>query len=128
MIISILHLSDLHFKIGQNSFLDKITNLTDSIKNKMFNTKTLFILISGDLAYSGKKEEYILVKKMLDIVERNLKSYNNELIIEFIFTPGNHDCDFADDDIRDILIETVIKEPSKCSNQIVSLCTKVQKN
>ena len=62
LIISILHLSDFHFKIGQNSFLDKITNLTDSIKNKMFDIKTLFILISGDLAYSGKKEEYVLLK------------------------------------------------------------------
>ncbi len=128
MKISILHLSDLHFKIVENSFLDKVNNLTDSIKNKMFDIKTLFILISGDLAYSVKKEEYILVKEMLDIVEKNLKLYNNELIIEFIFTPGNHDCDFADDDIRDILIERVIKEPSKCSNQIVNSCTKVQKN
>jgi cob(I)alamin adenosyltransferase len=121
-------LSDLHFKLGENSFLDKVNNLTDSIKNKMFEIKTLFILISGDLAYSGKKEEYILVKEMLDMVERNLKLYNNELIIEFIFTPGNHDCDFSDDEVRDILIERVIKEPSKCSNQIVSSCTKVQEN
>lgn len=129
MKISILHLSDLHFKNGENSFLLKVNNLTDSIKNKLIENKLLFILISGDLAYSGKKEEYTLVKNVLDTIEKNLKSYNNELVVEFVFTPGNHDCDFSNnDEIRNILIDTVIKEPSKCSSQIVKSCTKVQEN
>ena len=129
MKIFILHLSDLHFKVTENSFLSKVNNLTDAIKNKLIDNKFLFILISGDLAYSGKREEYLIVKEMLDKIEKNLISYNRDMVVEFVFAPGNHDCDFNDsDEIRNILIDTVIKEPSKCSVDVVRSCTKVQKN
>ena len=35
---------------------------------------------------------------MLDKIEKNLISYNRDMVVEFVFAPGNHDCDFSNND------------------------------
>jgi hypothetical protein len=47
--------------------------------------------------------------------------------IKYIFTAGNHDCNFSDDGIRDILIKSILSG-TKITNEIIENCTKVQKN
>jgi len=88
--MKILHLSDLHFKNNDNSqdiilssLLKKISLL---IKNE---SKPNVLIITGDIAFSGKTEEY---NKALEYIQSiaTVCEINNKRI--FII-PGNHDVD-----------------------------------
>lgn len=131
MKIIILHLSDLHFKKSTNGCINKRDNLIDAIKNKILGSEQLFVLISGDLAYSGQEEEFDEVRKFLISIETELKKKYSSLQIEFIFTPGNHDCDFQDNneiEIRDIILKSIMENPEICTDTVVNNSTKVQNN
>lgn len=87
--IAWLQVSDIHMRQRDEWSQDVVLRaLTDSIRTRRSQGLTLdFILATGDLAFSGKKEEYDLVERFFD-----------ELIIasgvpkERIFCiPGNHD-------------------------------------
>jgi predicted MPP superfamily phosphohydrolase len=93
MALKILHLSDIHFySFGDNEHLDldfdlrnelerDLTRLMDSIK------AIDVVLIGGDIAFSGKKEEYekasVWIKSICKIT--NCKEEN------VLVVPGNHD-------------------------------------
>jgi len=125
--ISILHLSDFHFKETNNSFFQKVDKLILSISNKLHTSKYLFIVITGDLAYSGKRSEYEEVEKALKSIENSIEKKVEGLKIKFIFSPGNHDCDFSGENtIRNILIDNINKNPSICNEEIVNELTAVQ--
>lgn len=92
MKVKILHLSDLHItsnNISQDivlvSLLKKIEELAKS------GSKPTIVIITGDIAYSGKKAEYDKAKEYIDgIIEKC------EISIDKIFIiPGNHDVDRA---------------------------------
>lgn len=58
MKFSILHFSDIHIKTEKDSVFSKIDLIIDSIKNKLFNIETLFIVETGDISNTGNKKEY----------------------------------------------------------------------
>ena len=127
MQFSILHLSDLHFRENSNSFFQKVDKLVLNIYNKLHSYKYLFIVITGDLAYSGKKNEYTQVEKVLERIKTMIEEKIEDLKVVFIFSPGNHDCDFSGDStVRDILIEKINKVPSSCNLEIINNLTEVQ--
>ncbi|QOY51713.1 metallophosphoesterase [Candidatus Sulfurimonas baltica] len=128
MKISILHLSDLHFKKDNNKIIEKETLLFDAFKNEISQYEHLFITITGDIAYSGLKEEYALVKSFLNRLENRIFAYNKKIKIEYIFCAGNHDCDFSiPQKARNMLIENIIKAPLETDDELVEVCTSVQK-
>lgn len=87
--LRILHLSDLHFRninIAQDvvlsSLLRKINEIFSDEKPNVF-------IITGDIAYSGKVEEYKKAKDYLTQIVQNC-----EIDLENVFIiPGNHDVD-----------------------------------
>lgn len=90
--ITWLHLSDLHFDSKRKNNIDIVLErLLDDVKgiSKEHDLVFDFIVVTGDLAYSGNKEEYVQAKdffvKLLNIT--NLT--NNNLFV----VPGNHDVD-----------------------------------
>ena len=67
----------------------------------------MFLVVSGDIAYSGKVEEYEQAMNFFDKVVRLIREYCNKKI-EIILTPGNHDCDFSvNKGVRDIIVKGV---------------------
>ena len=114
MNISILQLSDIHFKNKNNSVLNKTDKIFDAIKNEIDDSKYLFIIFTGDIAFSGRKNEYKEAKSFITELKTLIQDYNSELLIEFIFTPGNHDCDFSKKaDVRNLIIDTIVQDPKK---------------
>ena len=126
MIISILQLSDIHFKSVNNSVMKKIDKIFNAIKNEIDNSSYLFITFTGDIAFSGKKEEYLIANSFLENLTSKISSYK-KIDIQYIFTAGNHDCDFSDDGIRNILIKSVL-DGTEITNEIIENCTTIQKN
>jgi formylglycine-generating enzyme required for sulfatase activity/predicted MPP superfamily phosphohydrolase/energy-coupling factor transporter ATP-binding protein EcfA2 len=91
-IFQILHISDLHIKPKEN--FDRSVVLDPLIKRVVEDLKPGFkpeiVIVTGDVAYSGKKSEYKLAKALFDDLLKKLEISNDRLFI----IPGNHDVDF----------------------------------
>lgn len=93
--IWILHLSDFHSKdtYGENQNLRLRANeiAEDWKKNirKNWNApeKPDLCLITGDIAYSGKREQFVQATKIIKIFEKKLNLHRNQIYV----VPGNHD-------------------------------------
>ena len=97
--ITILHLSDLHFRAGDKldqynrqvvmeELLRDIAERTSRI-GAMVESIDL-IVISGDLAFSGDEEEYSqLERELLDSLSKSSNIAHDRLFT----VPGNHDVD-----------------------------------
>lgn len=97
MKIMFLHLSDLHIKDngGYNSFqLDKVIDAALSAGS----VDHVLVLITGDLAFSGKKYEYRQVNKCVKHIVNGYKDKAHlDDYIKVFCVPGNHDISFPDD-------------------------------
>jgi len=128
MNISILHLSDLHIKESDSGvFQNKADLLAKTILGYTDKLDSLFIVISGDVAFSGKEQEYICVSKFLDDLKKEVARRNQSSKIEFIIVPGNHDCNFEKDDtVRKTLISNINEK--EIDDNIINHTTIVQED
>lgn len=88
--MKILHLSDMHFTANGISQDVVISSLSRKIENLCKEEeKPNIIVISGDIAFSGKAEEYTKAKEFIDKIAQLCG-----ISLEGIFIiPGNHDVD-----------------------------------
>ena len=82
-----LHITDLHWGSQNEQQQVAASALLGAIEN-FSETKLDAVLITGDIAYSGKDSEYTSFEKEFLTPLRNLKVINNCPIIA---VPGNHD-------------------------------------
>ena len=92
--ITILHLSDIHFKRNKDednkAFRKKVQErLIEAVAAHLSDHHGIdFVVITGDIAFSGKKEEYNEALMFLSDFRKVLPKE-----IEFLAVPGNHDVD-----------------------------------
>jgi len=107
MSLSIIHLSDVHINKQTDFILSKAQSVYNACSYHIDNCSTVVIVVSGDIVFSGLKEQYNLAEKFFD----ELKSYieqNRNSTVEFVFSAGNHDCNFQQNDsIRETLISSL---------------------
>lgn len=108
--VGILQLSDIHLKNGLNSVMGKLENINSVLKSDLYSLDHVFLVFSGDMAFSGQIEEYEigveLVRKINNFISNQLKKQTSIIII-----PGNHDCDFSmEDGVRKSLISSLGNE------------------
>lgn len=89
-----IQLSDIHFRVDENSVLKKEEKLFEAIRNSTFEYDVVFLLITGDTAFSGKAVEYKIAEDFLKNLKSKLESYSKKNV-NIIVIPGNHDCDFS---------------------------------
>ena len=87
-----LHLTDLHAGHGNESQTTALRSLIASILNVAGETPFDAVLLTGDLAYSGRPAEYAVLKSQLIDPLRQTSLFANA---QFVATPGNHDLDCA---------------------------------
>lgn len=85
--ITWLHLSDLHFRVSEDNFNSRLIydRLLEDLKHIEGHIDLVFV--TGDIAFSGRTEEYELASRFFNSVLEilNLKKEN------IFFVPGNHD-------------------------------------
>ena len=127
MKIGILHLSDIH--LSKDETIDHITSkiqiachfeLNDIIK--------LYIVITGDIANSGKDIEYEKALSFLKELQTKIKDENSFInSIKFVIVPGNHDCLVEEENpVRDTLLQSI--KSDDVDIQIANVCLAVQNN
>jgi GTPase SAR1 family protein len=129
MKLLILHLSDIHIREEANACLDRLDKVAPAIANEVSDVATAVIVVSGDIAFSGSKEEYAIALPKLQAVKAELARRLRDVPIHCLAVPGNHDCDFRETgSIRAILIEKLNDDPSvPFANDACDACTAVQK-
>lgn len=121
--IGILHLSDLHIKSSEDDIMYMSEDICNSIINEYNLIKKLIIIISGDIAYKGDNDEYTSAYYFID----DLKSKLN-IEVEIVMVPGNHDCEFKTNNLRDQVIDIIIKDKNNISDEFIDICCKPQEN
>ena len=128
MKLAIIHLSDIHIESEDDFIFQHIDKFYRSCKHLINECSKLIIVITGDIAFHGKKEEYDIAYKWLHRCEeawRKEATYLNS--IEYVVVPGNHDCDFSQEDsIRELIISQVIKQDKLEDDNFAKHCLKVQ--
>ena len=89
--ISWLHISDLHLRVGrewaQDVVLDEMCRHIEHQRNNDLSFD--FVLVTGDIAFSGQAEEYAIAERFFDELQSKSGVDRN-----YIFcVPGNHDID-----------------------------------
>ncbi|HLP61034.1 MAG TPA: SUMF1/EgtB/PvdO family nonheme iron enzyme, partial [Candidatus Deferrimicrobium sp.] len=111
--ITILHLSDIHFKKKKDEDNDELRKiiqerLIEAVTGhagKEGNLHPDFVVITGDIAFSGKQEEYDEALKFLFKLKAGLPKET-----EFLVVPGNHDVDRDEVDPCFPIYQNIIKE------------------
>jgi len=119
-VIRILHLSDFHFKsnnqieifnqkIVTSSMIEKIKEINES------NELIQLVLITGDLAFSGKKNEYKIAFRFLNKIKNTLK-----LDLKcFFIVPGNHDVLRSKAKVRELKKQTLFKQQDDVNSLLI---------
>jgi 3',5'-cyclic AMP phosphodiesterase CpdA len=94
MVYRLIQLSDIHFGQERDGSVHVHTDVREKLiddAEQFVNThgKADLLLISGDIAYSGKSAEYKEAGKWLDLLTERTKCETNAVRM----VPGNHDCD-----------------------------------
>ena len=94
-------MSDFHFQSDEDKIFEKVNAIVDAIGYKLSKkSEMLFMVINGDIANKGLIDEYKVAGEFFDKVNTGLNTRFPELSIQYIFSPGNHDCDFSGIDLR----------------------------
>lgn len=113
MKILLLHLSDIHIK--DSGFCeDKYIKSIVSTLTEVPKFEQVILLFSGDVAFSGKSEQYEHAKHFLGKIIKNIKDkyLDDAKRIHTIIVPGNHDIDFNGQNRNRSEIASVWKENS----------------
>jgi 3',5'-cyclic AMP phosphodiesterase CpdA len=97
--ITILHLSDIHFRNKKSKKEKDNENklVQQDVRQKLIDTASShlkehnapdFVVVTGDIAFSGKKPEYDEALELFEKLKNILPAET-----EFLVVPGNHDVD-----------------------------------
>lgn len=93
--ISFIHLSDIHFVKTSGNATDIDQDLREAVLLDLKNNARMYVdniqgvLVSGDIAFSGNKEEYVKASNFLEDVTNALGIKESDVYC----VPGNHDVD-----------------------------------
>jgi predicted phosphodiesterase len=103
-----IQLCDLHISINKEIDENKIKSILNIIRQELKTSESVFIVVSGDISYSGKREEFDKIKTFFD----KIKSLSNTKIY-ILMCPGNHDSNILDvKDERKEIVDSIIKSKS----------------
>ena len=132
MKILVLQLSDIHIstrKYPSNPILTRTSEILSAVKSLFIPSEEVtacVILVTGDIAYAGRADEYETATPFLQEISRGLSAAFQHSSHNMYFIPGNHDCDFsASTQLRDSLMQITDTSPLS-DGSIINNVTGVQ--
>jgi predicted MPP superfamily phosphohydrolase len=133
MKVGILHLSDIHIENEKDWIIDKARKIAQAALGTWERLNVIFVVISGDIANKGLQGQYSVANEFFSKI-RDYFQKESQAKVFFIAAPGNHDCDFSENDgdlkARKSFIDTVLRDPNyiERGDSIYKGCLEVQKN
>lgn len=127
MKLGVLHISDIHIKNPTDKVLAVGSSIAKACYATAHQSDAFAIIVTGDIAFSCKKEEYALAETLFKTIKSEIETEIGRDINIFL-APGNHDCLLKpENEGRTIIIEQIVKNPTKAnSKNLVDNCTSVQ--
>jgi predicted MPP superfamily phosphohydrolase len=120
--ILVVHLSDIHILADDDPVLSRAERISEAINSRNEEAQSTLIVVSGDIAFSGKAEEYELARVFLRAIADGVVG---KPVIAVV--PGNHDCNFqADSAARRGLISLLASDSITIDDSVVDQCVAVQ--
>ena len=112
MKLLILHLSDIHFTDANNLVATRLQKIVAAVRSIEHKFDTCLLLVSGDIAFSGKQSEYRIAHDFFNRLQAELKGVQPGLTVMSVFAPGNHDCDFTKtvEDVHEAVLDSVAQK------------------
>jgi hypothetical protein len=129
MKLLLLHLSDIHFDSVTNSIVGRAEALVAALREFTEPFDLGVVVVSGDIAFSGKPEQYAIAKDFFATIDCLLRAEFPSIAFKWVLTPGNHDCDLSspDESVRSTVIDAFRTKPERTEDEaILQLCTKPQ--
>ncbi|EUJ10298.1 putative phosphohydrolase [Methylophilaceae bacterium 11] len=129
MKLLILHLSDIHVHENNNPVLERYEKIGATLLSVMPDVGAVFIVVTGDIAFSGSKLEYehatVFLQNLIKYIESKIS-----IPVHVILVPGNHDGEFKkSSNTRNATIEKIQeKGESFIDDEVIEHCTSLQKN
>jgi len=133
MRLLLLHLSDLHIKGEDDPVLTRPGHIARALQDFDHEIGRCVIAMSGDLSFSGKADQlaegWEFIIDLKEELEDCLVNSGDNLPINFVAVPGNHDCDFdLDNQLRHAAREQILSEHSGAADDsLVDACTEPQR-
>jgi hypothetical protein len=130
MNIGILHLSDLHIKSDCEFWDSKPAQIVSATRNDFHSCDKVFIVCTGDVAFSGREEEYLIATIFFDALKSLLNQIHyNKCSKISIIAPGNHDCDFSrESQLRSLALNNLSYDILDKDNSVTNNALVVQEN
>ena len=71
MKISLIHLSDIHFKTDDDIILDRINKMPNILNDLKLLSDYIFFVVSGDIVFSGDSSQFKIAKECFDKIIDN---------------------------------------------------------
>jgi hypothetical protein len=126
--VLLLHLTDLHIIGTTDPILTRAASIARCLNSRLPDALGVFIVLTGDIAMSGKKTEYDAAKAFLNNIVFEIKA-QKDIFVEFLIVPGNHDCDFSGGQVvRNSILKDVLNHTGKMPAELVDALSGVQKD
>lgn len=112
MKLLILHLSDMHFVDYGNFKNETLKAISGALRQSIIGIEHVLIIVSGDLAFSGKKRECMQAANFLRALKVTIFKRYKIQDIQFAIVPGNHDVDYDLGMMDRSVLEGIDKENS----------------
>lgn len=108
MKVAIVHLSDIHLKSSHDPVIAREKFFIAACRPIFQECNNAIFVVSGDIANSGKKEEYEVALSFFKDIELRLRDeHKNILVFSWVLVPGNHDCLFVENEIREDVLKSI---------------------
>jgi predicted MPP superfamily phosphohydrolase len=112
MKLLILHLSDIHFEKNGDVSGKNTEGIIRALKT-IDTFSYVIVVISGDIAYSGKVSQYNTAYKFFSNLKNRIKQEFDIGMVEFIVVPGNHDIDYDKGSLGHSELEEIFRQNSQ---------------
>lgn len=132
MELLLVHITDIHIETEKDYEILNTRNafIASAINKHIIDGETTLLLlcITGDIANTGKEDQYLYASILLGDLINIIKKRHENIYIQIISVPGNHDCDFEREDniVRNSLLKDGNLDMENAN--IVKTCTGVQEN
>jgi hypothetical protein len=104
-----------------------VARISSAIRPRCGELKTLLVIFSGDISYSGLPSEFKVAGEFLNLLIRTLASDLGIVVSGPFIVPGNHDCDFTKQGgIRPVLINALPEDLTTADDDQIREMCKVQ--
>lgn len=128
MKVALLHLSDIHIQSAMCPVLTRAEKICSAVNTLLPDVGGVIVVVTGDIAFAGKKEEYTLATRFFaELIDCIKSRVSKETVVHIVTVPGNHDGDFKNSSAaRRALIDNVIAH-QEIDGSVVDVITSPQK-